>query len=167
MTTTNQPKIAKVHMMVNGNALCGAHREGGRQGTDVLGIFNSVGDDERCGRCARLVKTSPKLKAKPAKPVRIAKPKAKKAAKPDPRAKGSPEHLAAAAKAAATRKANRIAKFGEPRPRVPATGNRHLAAVKAHRTRLEASLKGTRGKARAELKAKIANYNEQLDQIAA
>ena len=44
------------------------------------------------------------------------------------------------------------------------TGGRHLAAVRAHRSRVVAKLPGTRGKVRAELKAQIARYDAMLSE---
>ena len=40
--------------------------------------------------------------------------------------------------------------------------DRNLAAIRAHRSRLVKKLPGTRGKVRAELKARIAKYDEAL-----
>jgi hypothetical protein len=41
-------------------------------------------------------------------------------------------------------------------------GSRHVAALRAHRTMQLAKLPGTRGKVRAEIKAKIDNYDQQI-----
>jgi len=40
--------------------------------------------------------------------------------------------------------------------------DRNVAALRAHRTRLLAKLPGTRGKVRAEIKARIGNYDQQI-----
>jgi hypothetical protein len=44
----------------------------------------------------------------------------------------------------------------------PASVNRHHAALKAHRTMLQAKLVSVRGKARQEILAKIAEYDNRL-----
>ncbi len=53
-----------------------------------------------------------------------------------------------------------IAKQPAAAPKVPA--NRNKAAVQAHLTRLSKRLKGSRGKAREVLQAKIAGFEERL-----
>lgn len=153
-STKTTDRIAKVHLMVNGQTICGAVRAAGRQGTDNRKTFAKLGD-EQCKRCARLV-----AQQAVAKPAKVKAPKAP--AKADA-GKGSALRLAAGAKAAATRLANRIAKFGEPKPRPVATGKRHEAALKAHLTMTERKLKGTKGKVREALKARIASYQTELN----
>jgi hypothetical protein len=44
----------------------------------------------------------------------------------------------------------------------PVSANRHHAALKAHRTMLQAKLGSVRGKARQEILAKIAEYDNRL-----
>jgi hypothetical protein len=78
--------------------------------------------------------------------------------------KGSPERLAAGRKAADTRKANLA--VAKPAAKKKAQTSRHVAALRAHRTRVEQKVKGSRGKTRKALIDKLASYDELIAQAA-